>query len=229
MAATRATISDAPVTRTDCGLPGEGIVFADFNAHYKFHAEVFAIWMRLLRDIPGSVLWLRDGARTAMDNLRGEAMRHGLDASRLIFAPRAAHAEHLARHRLADLALDTAHHTSGVTTIDALWAGVPVVTIAGAAHSARTGASILSAMEMPELICADLAGYEALARDLATDPRRLAALRDKLAAKRDSAPLFDVARLARHLEAAYRLMWQSGAMAKNRGPSACRRSPRTKT
>lgn len=209
MAATRAVISDGPVTRAACGLPDDGFVFVDFNAHYKFHPGAFEVWMGLLRDIPGGVLWLRDGAPTAMENLRSQAERHGVDAARLVFAPRAEHAEHLARHRLADLALDTQFHSGGVTTIDALWAGVPVVTIAGAAHSARTGASILSAMEMPELICADLGAYETLARDLARDGARLAALRGKLAAKRDSAPLFDVARLARHLEAAYRLMWEN--------------------
>ena len=169
--------------------------------------------MGLLRDASSSVLWLREGTPTAMDNLRAEAERCGVDAARLVFAPRAAHDEHLARHRLADIALDTQNHNGGVTTLDALWSGVPVVTIAGAAHSAGTGASILSAMELPELICTDLFGYEALARGLAQDGERLANLRATLAVKCDSAPLFDVTRLARHIETAYKMMfdaWREG-------------------
>ena len=213
MAASRAPISTAPVSRAECGLPEGAIVFVNFNAHYKFDAEAFAAWMRLLRGASGSVLWLREGTPTAMDNLRDEAGRCSVDAARLVFAPRAAHPEHLARHRLADIALDTQHHNGGVTTLDALWAGVPVVTIAGAAHSARTGASILSAIELPELICNDLSGYEALARNLAHDGEGLAELRTTLAIKRDSAPLFDVTRLARHLETAYQMMfdaWREG-------------------
>jgi len=209
MAATRAPISSTPVTRADCGLQDDAIVFVNSNAPHKFDPRAFKVWMELLRGSPGSVLWLRDGTPAVMANLRGEASRHSIDAARLIFAPRADHAEHLARHRLADIALDTQYNASGVTTIDALWAGVPAVTIAGGAHSARTGASTLSAMEMPELICADLDPYAALAGNLAKDGAKRTGLHEKIAAKRDAAPLFDVTRLARHLEGAYRLMWEN--------------------
>ena len=207
MAATPGAISASSISRAGCGLPEDGFVFANFNAHYKFRPETFDVWMRLLKDVPDSVLWLRDGLPGAVRNLRAEADARGVDPDRLVLAARADRADHLARHRLADLSLDTQRHTGGVTTLDSLWAGVPVVSIAGAAHSERTGASILNAIGLPELITDGLEGYETLARDLARDPEALGALRGKLARNLETAPLFDVKRLARHVEAAYRLMW----------------------
>ncbi len=209
MAATPGAISASSISRADCGLPEDGLVFANFNAHYKFRPETFDVWMRLLLDVPGSVLWLRDGLPGTVGNLRTEAEARGVDPARLVLAPRADRAEHLARHRLADLSLDTQRHTGGVTTLDSLWAGVPVISITGAAHSERTGASILNAIGLPELAVEDLEGYEALARDVARDPEALGALRKKLARNLETAPLFDVKRLARHVEAAYRLMWEN--------------------
>lgn len=209
MAATPVDISDAPVTRSGCGLPEAGFVFANFNAHYKFRPETFDVWMRLLSDVDGSVLWVRDGMPGAVKNLQTEAEQRGVDPARLVFAPRVERAEHLARHRLADLSLDTQYHTGGVTTLDSLWAGVPVVSISGAAHSERTGASILNAIGFPELAVGDIEVYEAVARDLARNPDALATLRERLAKNLKTAPLFDVKRLARHVETAYRLMWES--------------------
>ncbi len=206
MAASRATIDSTPVTRVSQNLPERGIVFANFNAFYKFHPDAFASWMDLLRAVPDSVLWLREGPVVAMRNLRHAAEQAGVAPHRLVFAPREMHAKHLARLALADLALDTTFHAGGVTTLDALWAGVPVVTLAGASHPARTGASILHAMGLPELVAADLDGYRALAVRLARDPSTLRDLRGRLNTQRLSAPLFQPTRLARHLEQAFTQM-----------------------
>ena len=208
MAAAPAEISARSFTRTDCGLPDEAVVFSAFNAQYKIDPTIFSVWMRLLARIPDSVLWLREGSTLAQKNLRRAAAIRGIDPSRLVFAGRLERAEHLARHRLADLALDTLYHVGGVTTIDALWTNVPVITIAGAAHSMRTGASLLSAIGLPNLIAQNLDAYEALAYELATQPDRRDALRIELAHKRLSEPLFDVERLARHLESALTTVWQ---------------------
>ena len=209
MAAAPGAVSDSAVSRADCGLPEDGFVFANFNAHYKFRPETFDVWMRLLRDLAGSVLWLRDGLPGTVGNLRAEAEQRGVDPSRLVLAARVDRTEHLVRHRLADLSLDTQHHTGGVTTLDSLWAGVPVISIAGAAHSERTGASLLHAIGLSDLLADGLDGYETLARDLARDPEALGALRERLANNLETAPLFDVRRLARHVEASYRLMWEN--------------------
>ena len=216
MVATPAEVAEATPERADCGLPAQGIVFANFNAHYKFHPRLFDVWMRLLKRIEGSVLWLREGTKTAEANLRNEADARGIDEGRLVFAPRVPRPEHLARHKLADLSLDALYHGGGVTTIDALWIGVPVVTLAGEAHSSRTGASLLTAIAMPELITDSLEAYAEIAFRLATEPAALQDIKDKLAANRLSEPLFQPERLARHLEAAYRLMWEN--FASGRGP-----------
>ena len=211
MAAPRAEIADETWQRAECGLPEDGFVFACFNAHHKFDPETFAAWMRLLTAVDGSLLWCRSGTDRAVENLRRAAIAAGVDPSRLVFAGHLPHARHLARHRLADLALDTRHHAGGVTTLDALWAGVPVLTIAGATQPSRTGASILSAAGLPNLIAASLADYEAEALRLATDPTALASLREKLRATRETCALFDQPRLARHLESAYMTMWRRHA------------------
>ena len=145
MAASPAKISARRFTRADCELPDEAVVFANFNAHYKINPGIFSVWMRLLQRVPESVLWLREGSKIARANLRREAAERRIDPERLIFAGRLDRADHLARHHLADIALDTHYHVGGVTTIDALWTGVPVVTMTGPSHSMRTGASILSA------------------------------------------------------------------------------------
>jgi predicted O-linked N-acetylglucosamine transferase (SPINDLY family) len=226
MAAPPVPIADRRFSRAECGLPDDAFVFADFNAHYKLDPRMFGCWMRLLAEVPASVLWLRDGTAIANGNLRAAAARHGIAPARLVFAPRLPRADHLARHRLADLGLDTLHHTGGVTTVDALWAGVPVITIAGATHSSRTGASLLAAVGLPELIVGDLDAYTALALRFARDREWRAAIADKLARQRSTAPLFDIGRLARDLETAYRMMWERYRRGEPPGTIRVPRSPR---
>lgn len=197
----------APPSRRDAGLPEDGFVFCSFNNPWKFTAAVFDIWMRLLGQVPGSVLWLRNG-KTA-DTLRIAAQARGIDPSRLVFADRVAAELHLARHQLADLFLDTLPYNAHATACDALWAGLPVLTRRGNAFAARVAASLVTAAGLPELITDTAEDYEALALALARDPARLKALRGKLAASRAKAPLFDTPRLARDLETAYRRMLAS--------------------
>ena len=190
-------------TRQQAGLPAAGFVFACFNNNYKITPVVFGVWMRLLAQVPGSVLWLlADSAETEM-HLRREAEARGVAGERLVFAGRMGLPEHLARQRLADLFLDTLPYNAHTTTSDALWAGLPVLTCLGLTFAGRVAASLLTAVGLPELVAPDLAAYEALALQLATDPARLAALRQKLLAQRDSAPLFDTPRFTAHLEKAY--------------------------
>ena len=203
MATSRPEIAAVVPDRASQGLPEDGFVFANFNAHYKFDPETFDLWLDLLHELPRSVLWLLRGGEGAMANLRATAAARGIDAERLIFAPRASHPEHLARQSLADLSLDCRHHAGGVSTLDALWSGLPVLSRAGDNQSARTGASILAAAGLAELAVASMADYRAMALRLAHDPSALADLKAQLQANLETAPLFDTARLARHLEAAY--------------------------
>jgi protein O-GlcNAc transferase len=193
-----------PPTRTQVGLPESELVLCAFTNTYKITAEVFAIWMRFLQTAPGSVLWLRAAAPEAMANLRREAETRGVDPQRLVFAPHVASmAEHLGRHTLADLYLDTSPYNAHSTATDALWAGVPVLTCAGTAFAARVAASAVTAVGLPELITNNLADYGRMGLQLLHDPQRLRDLRSRLESQRDSAPLFDTTRLCRHIEAAY--------------------------
>jgi len=206
----RAIAPNAP-SRTEAGLPAKGFVYCCFNNPYKITPEGFASWMRILNAVPDSVLWLLANEAEAMDRLRAVATGHGIDPARLIFAPHLPSAQHLARHRLADLFLDTLPYNAHTTASDALWAGLPVLTQMGQAFAGRVAASLLNAVGMPELITRDTAEYEALAIALGRDPARAAALKAKLAAAIPTAPLFDTPRFTRHLEGAYRLMWQRHA------------------
>ena len=208
MAGRRAPIAEQRPCRSDEGLPEDGFVFANFNNHYKFEPRMFAAWMRLLRRVPGSVLWLLRGTPKSGENLRREAAARGVDPSRLVFAEPKRHPEHLARLALADLALDNLFHGGGVTTLDALWVGVPVLTLAGDTLPSRNGASLLPAVGMAELVTRSLGEYDRIALSLASEPARMAELKRRLAANREHLPLFDVERLARHLERAYDLMWE---------------------
>ncbi|MDA1101108.1 MAG: tetratricopeptide repeat protein [Proteobacteria bacterium] len=203
MATSRPEIDAAMPDRTSQGLPEDAVVFTNFNAHYKFDPNTFDLWLGLLRELPGSVFWLLRGGDVAMANLRARAVIGGIDADRLIFAPRAPHAEHLARQSLADLSLDCRHHTGGVSTLDALWSGLPVVSLAGDNQSARTGASILHAAGLGELAVKSMAEYRETALHLARDRRALTVLKARLRGNMTTAPLFDIPRLARHLETAY--------------------------
>jgi len=201
-------IAGKPFTRAECGLPDNGLVFCCFNRTYKILPFVFDVWMRLLRSTPGSVLWLVAGDATATQRLRAEAQARSVDPARLVFAERMAHSEHLARHRLADMFLDTLPYNAHTTASDALWAGVPVLTCLGQTFAGRVGASLLNAIGLPELVTRDLAQYEAMALELATNPDRLLSLKQTLAANRLTRPLFDTARFAAHIESAYVAMWK---------------------
>jgi len=206
---TKRAIAAATPTRGEAGLPEQGFVFCCFNNNAKITAPVFDVWMRLLDAVPGSVLWLLREHPGAEANLRREAQARGVDPGRLVFAGRAPVAEHLARHRLADLFLDTLPYNAHTTASDALWAGLLVLTCQGTAFAARVAASLLQAVGLPELVTHDLADYEALALRLASEPSRLAELRGRLARNRLTHPLFDATRFARHIEAAYTTMWQT--------------------
>jgi predicted O-linked N-acetylglucosamine transferase (SPINDLY family) len=193
-------------SRAECGLPETGFVFCSFNNTYKIKPDIFAIWLRLLASVPGSVLWLLGDNEAATRHLRAAAAAGGIEPHRLVFAPRASQAAHLARHGQADLFLDTVPVNAHTTTGDALWAGLPVVTCPGRTLIGRTAGSMLAALGMPELIVPDLAAYEVLALALARDPARLAALRRAIEERCRSSTLFDAARYARHFEAAYLAM-----------------------
>ena len=211
MATTHSAVAEETPSRGGCGLPEGAFVFGNFNSHYKFDPWLFTIWMRLLRRVPGSVMWFVAGTPTSRDNLRREAEARGIAAERLIFAEKAVHGVHLARHRHVDLALDNRYHGGGVTTVDALWVGVPVLTLAGDTPQSRNGATLLSAIGLEQLVTESLDDYERLGLALALEPERLAALKARLAANRLTEPLFDIPRLTRHLETAYRMMWDNYA------------------
>jgi predicted O-linked N-acetylglucosamine transferase (SPINDLY family) len=199
-------ISSRAPSRGEAGLPAHGFVFCALNATYKLREPMFDIWMRLLRDVDGSVLWLLGSNADATSNLRRAAAARGVDPDRLIFAARMPFADHLARQRLAGLFLDTLPYNAGATGCAALWAGVPVLTCRGRSFVGRMAESALHAVGLPELAATDLAHYEALARMLATDPPLLASLRARLERNRLSCPLFDTAGSCRSIEAAYAMM-----------------------
>ena len=200
------TISESTPTRAEMGLPETGFVFCSFNNAYKITPEIFAVWMRLLDRVEGSVLWLLSTNESGVRNLRREAEAAGIDPSRLVFASRARPADHLARHRLADLFLDTLPYNAHTTACDALWTGLPLVTCKGTSFAGRVAASLLTAVGLPELITQSLAEYEALALKLATHGTDLASAKEKLARNRLAHPLFDTARATRHLESAFSTM-----------------------
>lgn len=204
---TRAIADDTP-TRAAAGLPESAFVFCCFNNNYKLAPDIFSIWMRLLQRVPDSVLWLLGDNPAAIRNLRAEAERRGVSSERLVFAPRLGSEEHLARHRQADLFLDTLPYNAHTTTSDALWAGLPVLTCLGRAFPGRVAASLLQAVGLPELVTRTPDEYEQQAFELATQPARLRELRVRLAHNRMTRPLFNTARFCRHLESAYTTMWQ---------------------
>ncbi|HEY2035373.1 MAG TPA: tetratricopeptide repeat protein [Steroidobacteraceae bacterium] len=203
----RSVAQDAP-TRVEAGLPEEGFVFCCFNVSWKITSPVFDVWMRLLAGVPGSVLWLLEDNAWAAQNLRREAVARGIVPERLVFCARADNESHLARHRLADLFLDTFPCNAHTTATDALWMGLPVVTCAGRTFASRVAGSLLRAVRLPELISASLEDYEALALALVRQPQRLIWLRERLTRDREALPLFDTSTFCRHLEGAYRHMWR---------------------
>ena len=200
-------ISKEEVFRSDYGLPEEAFVLANFNGLYKIDPKAFGVWMRFLRRTPDAVLWLQHGTQGAEQNILKEAQARGVTPDRIIFTKHIPHTSHLARLRLADIALDAYYHSGGVTTTDAIWAGLPILTVAGPTPSAQTGVSVLKAARLPELITYSLDEYERRLHHLSDNRNELVAIRDKMISTRDDVPLFDSARLARHLEQGYKMMW----------------------
>ena len=196
-------IADWQPTRTELGLPEQGFVYCCFCALYKIEPVIFALWMRLLQQTPGAVLWLIDGQAPAKHNLRMAAQQAGVDPERLIFAPTAPKDRHLARHIHADIFLDTYFCNAHTTASDALWGGVPVITTPRDTFASRVCASLLHAVGLPELVAADLNAYEALALHYARQPEQLRQLKAKLADQLHSCPLFDTDQFTRDLETAY--------------------------
>jgi predicted O-linked N-acetylglucosamine transferase (SPINDLY family) len=200
-------IADRTGTRAEAKLPDEGFVFCCFNNNHKITSPLFEAWMRLLAAVPGSVLWLLRDNDGAQANLRRQTQSHGVAPARLVFADRMSLDAHLARHRLADLCLDTLPYNAHTTASDALWAGVPLLTCQGGTFTGRVAASLLHAVGLPELVTHSLADYEAAALRLATDASFLGAIRRKLRQNRRTHPLFDTDRFRRHIESAYTKMW----------------------
>lgn len=201
-------IASRVFSREECGLPETGFVFCCFNSTYKITPQIFDIWMRLLGGIEGSILWLLSSHDSASRNLKDSARTRGITPERLVFAKPMELPEHLARHRLADLFLDTLPYNAHTTSSDALWAGLPVLTCLGDTFAGRVGASLLKAIGLPELIAHDVRNYEARAFALARDEKELSALRARLQENRLKAPLFDTPLFARHIEVAYKKMWE---------------------
>ena len=199
-------ISDRVFTKQEVGLPEEGFVFACFNSNYKITPDVFDVWVRVLKSVEGSVLWLYKENETAALNLRKEAQKRGLAPERLVFAPKMAPSEHLARHKLADLFIDTMPCNAHTTASDALWVGLPVLTCMGESFASRVAASLLNAIEMPELITGSLQEYEVLAISLGNDPQRVQALKQKLEQNKLTTPLFDSTLFTKNIENLYEQM-----------------------
>jgi predicted O-linked N-acetylglucosamine transferase (SPINDLY family) len=195
-------------TRAEVGLPDSGIVFCSFNQAYKLTPELFSIWLDLLARVEDSVLWLLEFPSPVMDRLRNRASAAGIAPERLRFAPTRPIAEHLARTSLADVALDCFPYGAHTTASDALWAGVPFVALAGDTFASRVSSSLLTALGLPELIATSAKSYFDLAHQLATDAQMRAAVRAKISARRETAPLFDTLRFTRNLESAYAMAWE---------------------
>jgi predicted O-linked N-acetylglucosamine transferase (SPINDLY family) len=189
--------------RATYGLPEDAFVYCSFNNNFKFTDEMFDAWMRILRQVPGSVLWLLADNDTARANMLARAATHGVEPARLIFAPRVSPAEYLARFQLADLVLDTFPYNAGTTASDALWMGTPIVTRAGRTYISRMAGSLLNAVGLPDLVTDSLADYEKLAVDLGRQPLRVASYKRYLAEHGRQTPLFDIPRIVRDIEAEF--------------------------
>jgi protein O-GlcNAc transferase len=193
--------------RADFGLPEQGFVFCSFNNAYKIEPIMFDAWMEILQKVPKSVLWLISGSDVAETNLRQEAERRGVKGERLVFSGRLPLDQHLGRLRLADLALDTRIYNGGATTGNALWAGVPVITLQGGHFVSRMSSSQLEAVGLPECVTHTMKDYKALAIGLASRPGELKAMRAKLATNRLTWPLFDTKGFCGALERGFKEMW----------------------
>jgi predicted O-linked N-acetylglucosamine transferase (SPINDLY family) len=204
----RRTTGEQTLSRAQLALPPAGLVYCCFNNSYKITPSTFDSWMRILKRTDPSVLWLLEDNPAASANLQREAERRGVSAQRLLFAPRVAQSEHLARLRLAGLFLDTLPYNAHTSASDALWVGVPVLTRAGEAFASRVAASLLRAIGLPELITVTADQYEELAVALGNEPQRLVAMKEKLAAHRLTAPLFNTGLSTRNIETAYARIYE---------------------
>jgi protein O-GlcNAc transferase len=208
------TISQKVFSRDELGLPEDSFVFCCFNNNYKINPLVFNVWVRILKAVEGSVLWLLEDNALAKINLRKEAEIRGLDPNRLVFAQRMDLPEHLARHRAADLFLDTFPYNAHTTASDALWSGLPVLTCKGHSFVSRVAASLLNAIEMPDLITETHDQYEVLAIELANNPTKFKAIKDRLINNRLNTPLFDTPLFTKRMESAYMQMYERYQMDK---------------
>ena len=196
-------ISEKIFTRQDLGLPETGFIFAAFNNNYKILPSTFSGWMRILEKVKESILWVYVSVSPAIDNIKAEAIKHGVDSNRIIFAQSMSQDEHLARYSVADLFLDTYPCNGGSTVVDALWAGLPVLTLTGNSFASRVAASSLKAIHLPELISYTQEEYESLAIELAINPDKFSDIKTKLASNRFIAPLFNTPLFIKNLESAY--------------------------
>jgi len=201
-------ISDRKFSRSECGLPEEGVVFCCFNNSYKITPTTFDSWMNILKAVDGSVLWLIEDNITAVANLKLEAFKRGVSPDRIVFAPRLPLPEHLARHNLADLFLDTLPYNAHTTASDALWAGLPVLTYVGKTFPGRVASSLLNAIDLPELITHSQEEYESLAIHLVKNSEKLKSIKERLIRNRLIKPLFNTQAFTKHLEAAYLAMYK---------------------
>lgn len=192
-----------PLRRAEYGIPEDAFVFCCFNQTYKITPDIFGVWMALLRDIPGSVLWLLESNRWAKENLLQHAQAEGVSAERLVFAQRLPYAGHLARYKVVDLALDTFPYTSHTILSDALWCGCPTVGLCGDTFAARVSGSLLTAAGLPDLVTYTLPEYEKLVRRLAVEPLLLHDIHTRVARAKDQSPLFDSTAFTRKLEQLY--------------------------
>lgn len=204
----RREVAPRDFSRAECGLPENGFVFCCFNNNYKILPKTFSAWMQILKTVEGSVLWLIEDNATAASNLKKEAIAQGVNSDRLVFAKRMPLAEHLARHRVADLFLDSLPYNAHTTASDSLWAGLPILTLAGKTFPGKVAASLLNAVGLQELVTTNREAYVAAAIDLATHPEKLAAIKQRLAENRLVKPLFDTKLFTGHLESAYTRMYE---------------------
>jgi predicted O-linked N-acetylglucosamine transferase (SPINDLY family) len=196
-------------TREDAGLPLKGFIFCCFNQHYKIAPATFMVWMRILKQVKGSILWLSEANSVIISNLKQEAIKNGVEGDRLIFAPRLAFKEdHLSRMQLADLFLDTLPYNAHTTCSDALQMGVPVLTCIGNSFTSRVAASLLNAVNLPELITKTQDQYESLAIQLSTNSQKFTSIKDKLVNNLSTAPLFNSPMFTQYMELAYIEMYE---------------------
>ena len=196
------------LTRNDVGLPEQGFVFCCFNNTYKFTPDVFDSWARILQSVEGSVLIVYASNDSSKTNLTKEIVRRGVEAERLILGESIPKPEYLARYRVADLFLDTQPYNAGTTASDALRMGLPIITLKGTSFNSREAASIINALNLPELITTTAEEYESLAIELASDPEKLKAIKDKLASNLSTAPLYNTPLFTKNLESAFTEMYE---------------------